>query len=88
MNRPRLWTVDNVAPLMTIGVVLALDVFVVARTGMARWLHLPLDVNLLVGVAAFSVAVLLPNWVIVEVNLLEARAVRRARAVEDFRGLP
>ncbi len=88
MKRARLWTVDNVAPLMTIGVVLALDVFVVARAGLAHWLHLPLDPNLLVGVAAFSVAVLLPNWVIVEMNLLEARVARRTRAVEDFRGLP
>ncbi|MDQ0462361.1 hypothetical protein QO010_000109 [Caulobacter ginsengisoli] len=88
MNRPRLWTVDNVAPLMTIGVVLALDVFVVARTGLARWLNLPLDPNLLIGVAAFSVAVLLPNWVVVEMNMLEARVAKRARAVEDFRGLP
>jgi hypothetical protein len=88
MKRVRLWTVDNVAPLMTIGVVLALDVFVVARASLAQWLHLPLDPNLLVGVAAFSAAVLLPNWVVVEMNLLEARATRRVRTVEDIRPGP
>ncbi len=88
MTRVRLWTVDNVAPLMTIAVVLALDVFVVARASIVRLLHLSLDTNLLVGVAAFSVAVLLPNWVVLEMNMQEARTARRVRSVEDFRGLP
>jgi hypothetical protein len=88
MKRVPLWTAENVAPLMTIAVVLALDVFVVARAGLARWLHLPLDPNLLVGVAAFSAAVLLPNWVVLEMNQLEARAARRRAAVADVRGLP
>jgi uncharacterized membrane protein (DUF485 family) len=83
MKRVRLWTADNVAPLMTIAVVLALDVFVVLRAVTARWLHLPLDPNLLVGVAAFSAAVLLPNWVVLEMNMLEARAALRRQAVTD-----
>lgn len=88
MKRVQLWTADNVAPLMTIAVVLALDVFVGARAAVAQSLGLPLDTNLLTGVAAFSLAVLLPNWVIIEMNQLEARAARRGAAVADIRGLP
>jgi hypothetical protein len=83
MKRVRLWSVDNVTPLMTIGVVLALDGFVGARAALALWLRLTLDQNLLVGVAAFSLAVVLPNWVVIEMNLLEARTARRALAVQD-----
>lgn len=88
MKRVPLWTADNVAPLMTIAVVLALDVFVVARAGLARWLHLPLDTGLLVGVAVFSAAVVAPNWLVVEMNQFEARAARRRAAVRDIRPFP
>lgn len=88
MKRVPLWTADNVAPLMTIAVVLALDGFVVLRAAAARWLHWPLDPGLLVGVAAFSAAVLLPNWAVIEMNQLEARQARRRAAVADVRGLP
>lgn len=87
MKRIPVWTADNVAPLMTIGVVLALDLFVVARAAAARWLHWPLDPGLLIGVAAFSAAVLLPNWAVIEMNQLEARQARRREAVRDIRGM-
>ena len=85
MKRVPLWTADNVAPLMTIAVVLALDVFVVARAILAYCLRLPLDPNLLVGVAVFSAAVMTPNWLVVEMNQFEARAARRKAAVADIR---
>lgn len=88
MKRVPLWTADNVAPLMTIAVVLALDIFVVLRALTARWLHLPLDPSLLIGVAAFSAAVLLPNWLVLEINMVEARVARRRRAVSDIIPLP